>query len=232
MRQAYNVGNFGIVPSFGGASREFDGVNDKIDLPSGYLELQGDDAVSFSVWIWLTNKDHNGEGYIGNWDGAQGWFLQMSNQNAEFNIASSWENGHLRAVSDSLSPNYENWAHIAITYDGSESENGFNFYINGTPATSLRVKFGGAPSTISYTLDPIIGYRITAFHYTGKLADFRYYTKELSNADVATIYGGSHVPDGLSGWWLTDADDVLDYSGSGNHGTNDGSVFSTDGPLD
>lgn len=33
-------------------------------------------------------------------------------------------------------------------------------------------------------------------------------------------------------WWLTDNDDVLDYSGNGNHGTNNGSTYSTDGPFD
>ena len=49
---------------------------------------------------------------------------------------------------------------------------------------------------------------------------------------AAAIIAGTNVSDGLVGHWLTNTDDVLDWSGNENHGTNNGSIYSTDGPLD
>jgi hypothetical protein len=116
-----------------------------------------------------------------------------------------------------------------MTYDGSASWSGFSFYNDGSAETVSPI--ADASDTYADENDLIIGEWGGNF-LNGNLADLRFYDKELTSAEVSSIYSGTHVSDGLVGWWLLDSDDTNDYSGNGYDATNNGSTYSTDGPLD
>jgi len=120
------------------------------------------------------------------------------------------------------------WRHVAVIYGGGT----LALYINGV----IQSPGGGGGAFTRSIPSSSNNYRIGrdsgARYFTGNMADVREYNRVLSGSDVALLASGIHVPLGLVGWWMTDADDVSDYSGSGKNGTNYGSAYSSDGPLD
>jgi hypothetical protein len=77
-----------------------------------------------------------------------------------------------------------------------------------------------------------IGLSESSYYLDGQIADFRIYNRAITLPEIVQLESGYHVQDDLLFWLITDTDDVLDWSGYGNHGTNYGSTYSTDGPLD
>jgi len=76
----------------------------------------------------------------------------------------------------------------------------------------------------------------TVAPFLGNMADIRIYDKILSDAEVTNLHAGTDVSSGLVGWWITNVDDGVttlpDYSTNSNDATNNGTTYSTDGPLD
>jgi hypothetical protein len=140
----------------------------------------------------------------------------------EFSVGSTYKTYNFAEVVD--------WVHLAVSYSNITDQ--LKVYKNGVqvgsglqggtyidvPASAFNYKIGENSSGMN--------------DFSGGIADLREYDREITGAEVADIYAGTHVSSGLIGWWLTDTDDVLDHSGSGNNGTNNGSTYSTDGPLD
>lgn len=216
-------------PTFGNASRSLDGVDDRIsisNLPTG----SGD--YSLSAWIKVSN--------FGPIDGiisgiattnAADWgpalrFDEVSpyNKFAFFAGGSVGPAGIL--YSSTISSGV--WVHVVATSDIGQSA---KIYIDGAEDVT-----GSNPTSftnhngnwwIGTDYDGSIGR-----YFDGLIADVRIYNKALTSSEVSDIYNGIHVSDSLIGWWLTDTDDVLDYSGNGNHGTNNGSTYSIIGPKD
>lgn len=208
---------------FGGASRDFDPLTDKVAIPSGIWS--GLSAVTVAAWFKLDTAGNN-RNIIGGWASGGLQILTRLQSNGAFQCyiyTSGAVGGNVN-----LTAGTGTWIHMAMTYDGSNMVG----YLDGV-AGSTTYSTSGAVNTPTNPV-PAIGYGGSSSAYTidGLIADARTYDRALSAGEIADLASGTHVSSGLIGWWLLDNDDVLDYSGQGNDGVDTGTTFSTDGPLD
>ena len=214
---------------FGNRSRDFNGVDDVVDLG------QTTDNAIFTASAWLKLKAHDnsaGEGIFGKWQTAAGgsWLIYAdagATPNIKF-IVRNGANDAFTIVDSGISASsiVGDWTHIAGVADGTN----LTIYINGVSEGSIA--YDGTinnPTTAivigayNHTVNPTL-------HLTeGNIADCRLYNIALTATEISDLYSGTDVQTNLVGHWLTDADNVLDAAGT-NHGTNIGSKYSYDNP--
>lgn len=206
------------LATFGASSRYFDGTDDKINLAAGSSPVSG--ALTVACWVKPESKSGNSPWFKFGTTNGYGLFANATPTLSVIMFgAASWS-------PNSPSGWYDEWNHVVFTSTGSGS---LGFYRDGNSLGNLSA------TPVAATNQGFIGRNATgseAGWFKGLIADVRTYNRVLSASEVADLTNGVHVASGLVGWWLTDSDDVLDHSGNGNHATNDGSAFSSDGPLD
>jgi len=130
--------------------------------------------------------------------------------------------------SSSTSITIDTWYHVAVAY---------------TPSTHLKLYIDGVEDGSNTTSIPSSIYNSTApfcigsldntqQYFDGHIADVRIYDADIGATQIANLAAGTDYQTNLVGWYLTDNDDVEDYAGDLGDGTNNGSTYSTDGPLD
>lgn len=91
------------------------------------------------------------------------------------------------------------WKHVVWTTDGSGNAPGVNIYVNGTLVT-MRTRsdtiWGASTSAAGDTFD--VGDFDNNLYFDGGVDELAIFARELSAADVASLYN-NHVPDDLSG---------------------------------
>jgi hypothetical protein len=220
----------------------FDGNNDFVTM-GNVLNFERLDTFSISAWV---KKNDNGLGgaiiakqetsgnlkgwlFYFNTDNTLRFFLRRQNQTYNRLIATS---------TNSISTG--SWNHVLVTYDGSSTELGFNFYINGVDAGSNGAgsTLGGG-SSLATTIPLQIGARNGANNFLGMIDEVSVFNTELSASDVSTIYG-TGVPNdissisGLVSWWRFEGTGTTatDSGTGGNDGTlENGVIRSTDVPT-
>lgn len=199
-------------PTFGNASREFNADHIVIDYP-----LASTDPCSLAFWLKLSSTAGLTRGVIS---------ISGSPTDTSPMILLQTEPRYVFGTGGFKFPSIikDIWQHVTITYNGSSS---WEWFLNSSSE-------GTATHANNPDTDFIYIGHGYAFELNGgsRIADVRLYDSVISSGDISSIYSGTHVSSGLIGWWLTDNDDVLDYSGNGNDGTNNGSTYSTDGPFD
>lgn len=209
------------TPSFGYASRLFDGSDDYIDLGDTGIRTALNSSA-YTVCAWARSSDVSKLAGITSGNSFNGYEHHLRLYLAIVNpqhYQTTWYGSY---VANNV------WFHAALTF--STSAGAALTVNNGTPVTqpaATTQQDCAAPIGIGYDYRPGAG-RL----WVGNIADVRFYNRALSGSEIADIYAGAHVADGLIGWYLVDSDDVTDWSGSGNSATNYGSTFSTDGPFD
>ena len=104
------------------------------------------------------------------------------------------------------------WHHIVATYDGSEHQNGLNYYIDGSLIGSPnRASWGTYNGLKQSNKSLTVGGILTQSNSqcTGYLDEASVWSKALTTADVALIYNGGTPPDlnthvsasQLYSWW-------------------------------
>lgn len=215
----------------------FDGINDYIEL--GKIPgLQPSAITPYSVSAW----------YQGTADGsliayeddpaltARGWALFVLTGKLYaclFNDITGTDFG-LQFVGD-VSINDGQLHHCLLTYDGSTNLSGFNGYVDGVLQTKTapvdNLTAGQAVDALTATLN--IGARNRGELIAGLVRHVAFFDKELNPSERGEVYNNGVPPDlmatsvaaNLEGWWKIDGTDstvtrgVLDYSGSGRHGT-------------
>ena len=216
-------GPFGVtpaLPTFGNASRDFDGVDDYINFT--FPTLTDPNAFTISTWIKLDDASS-----LTLWlEGGGGAVQLYTHQNEIVFGALNNATPQLKAsIVESV------WVHAVYVVTSITDR---KLYINGSLSTSGTANSSFAdPSGQAFYFGARGG---ASLFGDGKLSDFRVYDKPLTSSEVSDIYNGTHVSDSLVGWWLTDefnyTDVIVDYSGNGNNGTNNGSTYSVNGPFD
>lgn len=215
---AHAFGGGGGGPTFGNASRSFDGVNDFVSFPFPTLTS----ANTFSVAFWLRPHALSGVQTIleRTVDGlVQIYFSGTTLVTLARNDATPMMT--YSGVANDV------WIHVLLVVSSTTDR---KLYINGALEVTDTDTFSYAnPAGETFRL----GARSAALQrFDGNIADFRIYNAALTSGDASDLESGVDVPANLVLWYFTDTDDVLDHSGNGNHGTNSGSTYSTDGPLD
>ena len=110
------------------------------------------------------------------------------------------------------------WVH----YVGITTPSGMSVYLNGTQET-LDATDDGDMSTVNMSnysndTDIFVGARCAAgspdLYLNGRIADFRIYSKALSQSEINDLVSGTDVQSGLEHHYITNTDDRLDKAGS------------------
>lgn len=212
--------------AFGLASRDFDG-SDYIALGGG---LTFTSAFTVAAWVksTSTSKVRTVAGNISTSTDICNFRIAITNGNA-VTVGQFTTSGTFRNVNGGALPN-NTWAHVCLTWDGDD----LVMYVDGSATTANYTGLTPDSSGLTGYIGRFTsGTGVVNDRWIGLIADARIYSRAISAAEAANLAARTDISStGLEGWWLLNDDDVLDYSGNGNDGTNFGSTYSTDGPLD
>ena len=225
-----NPYRFASTPTFGSYSRKFDGINDRLALPS-FSYLTGAQTICF--WIYL-EKTNITQDIFSNWRSPSDRGLICicsSGGNLVFYI--SGDGSNFINVQSSTKPTIRTWHHVAVVYEPSTH---LKIYLDGVLEGTITSGVFSSIYDPSSTVSTSIGERDDDSQVTctqGYIADVRVYNSDIGQANIQAIESGTHVTTDLVGWWLTDNDDYLDYSGNNATAQDDGIMpaFSTDAPI-
>lgn len=207
---------------FGSASRDFDGVNDSVNISNAAAPAADGD---FSVSCWV-NPDVTGWKDIVNvWStGTNRQFALMMNLGNHPIFYYVDTTSTSRNITQALAMQNGTWYHLGITYEVGV---GVKLFRDGVEVASSTT----APILQSSTDDIYIGSRAAnSFPYDGTIADVRIYDAAINATDMYQLSRGEDFRTNLTDQWLTNRDDVDNYAGTYN-GTNNGSTYSQDAPL-
>ena len=136
----------------------FDGVNeDLLVTPASNFSFQWTDSWSIESWIFPQSTTVGIKGALSKWDGSlpRGWFFMVLGYNPSSPRSGSLRlqlrqaaSGYIDAYSNT-GVVFDQWNHVAVTYDGSGTNAGITFYINGvaTAKPNFTSALGGGPIT-------------------------------------------------------------------------------------
>lgn len=213
-----------------GASRNFDGTNDRVSLGSLWNST-GPASIAFWQYTATGSSVRASGGFGTTWLTDQFSILHpFSDGNVYWDYGNALVNGRISA---SYSGYYDKWTHICGTSAGASGAD-MKLYFDGTQVATASVSDGPSGAITMYlgNLDPPGG---DNYWFNGQMADFRIYDRQISAVEVGELAAGkvNSVRSGLVVHTLLlgpDATAFLDLSGSGNNGTNSGSTVSTNGP--
>jgi hypothetical protein len=213
--------------TFGNASRSFDGTNDYLTVADGSWIPTG--AQTWCCWIKIDVIEV--AIICAHWRSAgdQRSFQIYLDGSGKINstVNGVGNAGANRTATSTSTVSTGTWYHVAAIFSPSTS---LKIFIDGVEAGQTT---SAIPSSVKdSTADIGFGaYADAGLFFDGNIADIRIYDADIGATEVANIASGIDYQTNLVGWWLTDSDDVDDYAGT-NDGTNNGSTYSTDGPLD
>jgi len=152
-----------------------------------------------------------------------------TNDNLQAFISPNGQTPFTSVSSSTNSITLDTWHHVAFTFEPSTH---LKLYIDGiedgsnTTSIPATIYDGTAPFYIG-SLDGALQF------FDGRIADVRIYDADIGATEIANLAAGTDYQTNLVGWWLTDTDDaVTDFAGTFADATNNGTTYSTDGPLD
>jgi len=209
-----------------GGSRYFDGDGDWVNL-GDISAMEGIGAMTQMAWIYSDIAQPNAPNYVVSKASGQGLFFSHTTAayDGHFGIydGSDWQTSG--TVTNSIADN--EWVHFAGTYDGT---NTMRVYENGVLQSS---RDEGTFTSASNANDICIGSNCSTNEFTGKIADVRFYNRQLSAAEIVQAMHCLNAPmNGLVGQWILweSGTAFKDFSGSGNNGSNVNTIESGEGP--
>jgi len=188
-------------------SLEFDGTNNYIDLSSN-VSISG----AFSISLWVYPDDIAGYLILGSTSTDNIFIYANSSGTLSFRGGTGFSN----AVVSTTSLTAGSWQHVVVTRDAGLN---YTFYRNktsnavtGTTSTDSDIAFNriGANATVQFGT------------FDGKMDDLAFYNKELSAAEVASIYDNNLHASGLVAFYRFE--DGSGTSLSDVVGSNDGTL--------
>ncbi len=216
------------LPTFGNASRDFDGTNDDITVSDPANFPTG--AQTWCAWMKTDTLTGDPRNILGkNVDGGQAsGRIRVNNVNNKLQAYFSTNGSTLFSVSSSNnSIDLNTWQHVAVEFSPSTH---LKLYIDGIEDGSNTTSI---PATIFDSTAPfcIGSLDNTQQYWNGHIADARIYDTNIGATQIANLAAGTDYQTNLVGWYLTDNDDVEDYAGDLGDGTDNGSTYSTDSPF-
>jgi hypothetical protein len=236
-----NPYRFSAARDFGNASRDFDGTNDTITIPDEASPPWQGAGAKFSAAIWVKGRPAS-NGYVLAKHGSGGleWHILVFT-NGTFRatcFGALNASSYVIELTTATPINDTTWTHVGFTFDETQADTSkILVYTDGALATTTNTLVGSNIVIQDGNLDVAIGADSdNSVNYDGLLADARIYDGILAESDFADLHAGTDVAGGLWGRWIGN-DDIVgsvvdDLSGNGRDGTNNGSIYSTDGPLD
>jgi glucose/arabinose dehydrogenase/chitodextrinase len=171
------------LPGKNGRAASFDGVNDYITIPNSASTNISGSALTLSMWINPQPIASGDSVVIGKF-----WNTTMSSPYYQYGLELGGGNrtdfivgtagGQLVASGGTTLP-YNQWSHLAVTFDGSQVRTYVNGTLVNTQALSATITARGNPIRIGADAS-------TAQFYKGMLDDLRIYNRVLTQAQVQT----------------------------------------------
>jgi hypothetical protein len=186
-------------------------------------DFEKDQPFACSAWIKLAANDSNGAvvARMDNASGHRGWDLWVEGRRIGTHIIHQWSNDAIKVVSSKQVPANQ-WAHVMVTYDGSQKAAGVSVYIDGE-VQPTNVQADSLKNTVRTAVPFKIGQRHTSEPIVGAvLQDVRVYRRLLAPAEVATLARSSRFAaivakpveqrtdaerNELFEWWLANLDE-------------------------
>jgi len=221
------------TPFFGIAQTDYElafnsATQDYVETPNASLLIANATTFSMSGWVYpqATSTSHSGiMGFRNNLD-SDFYLLQLQNSN---NVEARFRNsGGVKF--DVLANNlldFNQWQHLAFTYDGTY----IRLYKNGNLIDSTAANGTITQTTQSFNLG-MLDYQGSAFHFNGRLDEIRLWDVALSQTEInswmcAPIDLTHPNYNNLMGYWRLNAGQgtiVDDQTANGNNGALIGAV--------
>jgi hypothetical protein len=167
-----------------GGALSFDGSS-YVELGTG-IGFDRNDKASYGAWIYPTARE--AMTVLSRMDdGAdfRGWDIFLIEGKVYAHLIHTWESNAIRVNTKDEIP-LNQWTHVFVTYDGSSKAKGVHIYINGKPA-ELDITHDSLTDTIKTEKPAFLGRRNPAAPFKGRIDEARFYSRELSAAEVAQL---------------------------------------------
>ena len=234
-------------------SISFDGTDDYISISDhdDFTFNDGSSDTAFSIQAWIKIADTaTDEGSIVskyNANTAAEWLFWQDNGVLRVNLYDSSQAtptvNSIKLTGNSADITNNNWHHVVITYDGSESHTGLTGYVDGAAISATTELSNTYTGMINTTVPVQIGGTYSGtIDFEKRIGSVAIFTKELTSTEVLELYNGGKVmnlenhsaySDILSWWKMGDDQDttgtngIKDYVGS-HHGTLNGDASIVD----
>lgn len=163
-------------------SRDFDSTDDRISLSAHSALLTLPPTENFSVSFWAKQDETNNLTAVA-WDGSDDLSLYpCDNSTTGFRVF--WRSYGGNIITGDGTNRLNAWHHFVFVCrsDGDQAT-----YIDGS-----SIGTGTATATSAGFNDLYIGQysERTSTTFSGRISDVRFYTKDLSSAEITSIYGG------------------------------------------
>jgi hypothetical protein len=154
----------------GGCVRFADGANDEVSWTSFYLTI----SSSYTFAFWAKRDNSAGGSAVTLVNGSDGIEVQIEGSNTVFMHDST-------SISTSTVPTQGDWAHYAITYNGTT----MTAYIDGVSVGTASLS---SPSTSGYLR---CGRGIASANaFVGDVDDIRLYSTDLTSSELSSVVSG------------------------------------------
>ena len=172
---AFNSSNNGTL--------QFDGVNDYVSFPTGFISTLT--ASTFSVWFYWTDNSNWSRVFDFGTGTTYNMFLTPKNGGTgvlRFAITTSSGAGEQQINHVALS--LSNWYNVVVTMSGSAG----NMYVNGTLVASNN-SMTNTPSSLGSTTQNYLGKsQYPDPYFAGNIASLLIYKKALTSSEILQNY--------------------------------------------
>jgi hypothetical protein len=143
---------------------------------------------SYAAWVKIPANDGSGS-IMSRMDDRRdyrGWDMWVEARRVGTHLVDRWPQNALKVVTRDQLP-ADQWAHVAITYDGSSKAAGVRIFLNGQPQP-VSVQADALSGTLRANVPFKIGQRNSTSPLSGStIEDVRVYGRQLSDSEVASL---------------------------------------------
>jgi hypothetical protein len=166
-----------------GQALNFDGIDDYVSATNeSNFDFARTNAFSLSIWARGLGSD---EDLIGKFNSVGYVLYEDVSQKLSFDLITSTESMRMKTNSTYVS---NEWAHVAVTYDGSSNNNGMKVYVNGQNVAATVNGDTSVTGSILNNANLTIGRLDPCCYFDGNLDDARVYNRALTADEVKALY--------------------------------------------
>ena len=181
------------------------GIDSRIEIPYAADITFGnggasDSPYSFSIWIFNNisstgNTQHlfyKGDAGLAQYE----IFFKLQNEQLSLVNYGSSTASNIKVITSGGEVTLNAWTHVVGTYDGTDSQNGLNIYVDGLLMGVTRTTGGTYNGLANHTIPINIGALkgLTTNNFRGHMHDAIVWNKELSGAEVTSLFNTCDIP--------------------------------------
>jgi hypothetical protein len=171
----------------GGGSADYVNFNSAASLDD--IETQGGGGMT--VMAWINPRSSGGSGnsvIIGKSNGGTAGYWRLYNT-GRLAFAKDFSTTDLATMSNASNTlTYNQWQHVAATWDGSALASNVHLYINGAEISGYTSQVDGVGTAVSDAANNVFMSASGTNEFDGKIDDARIYNRVLSTAEITALY--------------------------------------------